>query len=175
MARRRLGGLALMTAALSLLPGASLAGETAPKPHCTPAASSACFQKWFCAPDDLDSMKVKDIKSLLEERGVKCNGCTEKADFVQKARESMNLPVKSFQPVKPRAAYDDDIATRKSSKNIGAICPPILPASAIGQCSRTNGSCAQVGFSYTTALAEGTRMPSWRWRTTCARGTQTYR
>jgi hypothetical protein len=40
---------------------------------------------------DYNKMKVKELKTLLDQRGVKCNGCTEKADFVKKCKETENL------------------------------------------------------------------------------------
>jgi len=40
---------------------------------------------------DYASMKVKQLKTLLDQRGVKCHGCTEKSDFVRKCEETENL------------------------------------------------------------------------------------
>lgn len=40
---------------------------------------------------DYNKMKVKELKTLLDQRGVKCSGCTEKADFVKKCKETENL------------------------------------------------------------------------------------
>eukprot|EP01038_Epipyxis_sp_PR26KG_P008736 gene8736-11805_t len=40
---------------------------------------------------DYNSMKVKQLKTLLDQRGVKCNGCTEKSDFVKKCKETEHL------------------------------------------------------------------------------------
>jgi hypothetical protein len=40
---------------------------------------------------DYNSMKVKDLKAILEQRGAKCTGCTEKADFVKKCQETEHL------------------------------------------------------------------------------------
>ena len=36
-------------------------------------------------------MKVKDLKKLLDQRNVKCSGCTEKPDFVKKCIETEHL------------------------------------------------------------------------------------
>lgn len=40
---------------------------------------------------DYSKMRVKQLKTLLDQRGVKCNGCTEKTDFVKKAEETEHL------------------------------------------------------------------------------------
>lgn len=40
---------------------------------------------------DYSKLKVKQLKAILDERGVKCVGCSEKADFVKKCEESDNL------------------------------------------------------------------------------------
>ena len=36
-------------------------------------------------------MKIKELKELLNNRGVKCSGCTEKPDFVKKCEETEHL------------------------------------------------------------------------------------
>lgn len=40
---------------------------------------------------DYNSMKVKDLKTILDQRGVKCSGCTEKPEFVKKCQETEHL------------------------------------------------------------------------------------
>jgi hypothetical protein len=40
---------------------------------------------------DYNSMKVKDLKTILSQRNVKCSGCTEKAEFVKKCQETEHL------------------------------------------------------------------------------------
>lgn len=40
---------------------------------------------------DYNKMKVKDLKTLLDQRGVKCVGCTEKPEFVKKCEETEHL------------------------------------------------------------------------------------
>jgi mesencephalic astrocyte-derived neurotrophic factor len=40
---------------------------------------------------DYGKMKIKELKELLNNRGVKCTGCTEKPDFVKKCEESEGL------------------------------------------------------------------------------------
>lgn len=36
---------------------------------------------------DFSKLRVKQLKSILSEHGVTCDGCIEKDDFVRKARE----------------------------------------------------------------------------------------
>mmetsp|Transcript_28783 Transcript_28783/g.39568 ORF Transcript_28783/g.39568 Transcript_28783/m.39568 type:complete len:184 (+) Transcript_28783:58-609(+) len=36
-------------------------------------------------------MRVKELKTLLDQRGVKCVGCSEKSDFVKKCEETEHL------------------------------------------------------------------------------------
>jgi hypothetical protein len=40
---------------------------------------------------DYGKMKVKELKTLLDQRGVKCVGCSEKADFVKKCQETEHM------------------------------------------------------------------------------------
>jgi ARMET, C-terminal len=40
---------------------------------------------------DYNSMKVKQLKTLLDQRGVRCSGCTEKSEFVKRCQETENL------------------------------------------------------------------------------------
>lgn len=40
---------------------------------------------------DYNTMKVKQLKTLLDQRGVKCVGCSEKSDFVKKCQETEHL------------------------------------------------------------------------------------
>lgn len=44
---------------------------------------------------DLEKMKIKELRRLLEERGVDCIGCSEKAHLIEKVRESLHLPILS--------------------------------------------------------------------------------
>jgi len=37
---------------------------------------------------DYNKMKVKELKTILNERGVKCSGCSEKSEFVKKCEET---------------------------------------------------------------------------------------
>lgn len=40
---------------------------------------------------DYNAMRVKQLKTLLDQRGVRCSGCTEKSEFVKKCQETENL------------------------------------------------------------------------------------
>lgn len=44
---------------------------------------------------DFSKMKMKALKLLLKERGVKCEGCTDKSDFVKMVKDSIDMPVLS--------------------------------------------------------------------------------
>jgi len=36
---------------------------------------------------NLDKMRVKDLRRLMDEQGLTCKGCTEKSEFVAKIKE----------------------------------------------------------------------------------------
>ena len=40
---------------------------------------------------DYNSLRVKQLKTILDQRGVKCSGCTEKPEFVKKCEETEHL------------------------------------------------------------------------------------
>jgi hypothetical protein len=40
---------------------------------------------------DYNKLRVKALKSILADRGVKCTGCTEKPEFVKKCQETEHL------------------------------------------------------------------------------------
>ena len=40
---------------------------------------------------DYNSMRVKQLKTLLDQRGVRCSGCTEKSEFIKRCQETENL------------------------------------------------------------------------------------
>jgi mesencephalic astrocyte-derived neurotrophic factor len=42
---------------------------------------------------DYNKMKIKDLKTILDQRGVKCTGCTEKPEFVKKCEETEHLDI----------------------------------------------------------------------------------
>jgi hypothetical protein len=39
------------------------------------------------AGQDIEKLKVKEIKDLLSDNGVSCSDCTEKSDYVKKLRD----------------------------------------------------------------------------------------
>ena len=47
----------------------------------TPEELTASYQK----------MKVKELRRVLNDRGVECKGCTEKKEFVKKVIDTMHL------------------------------------------------------------------------------------
>ena len=40
-----------------------------------------------------NSLKVKELKAILDQRGVKCSGCTEKSEFVKKCQDTEHLEI----------------------------------------------------------------------------------
>mmetsp|Transcript_1224 Transcript_1224/g.1270 ORF Transcript_1224/g.1270 Transcript_1224/m.1270 type:complete len:180 (-) Transcript_1224:85-624(-) len=42
---------------------------------------------------DYNKLRVKDLKTILDQRGVKCTGCTEKSEFVKKCAETEHLDI----------------------------------------------------------------------------------
>ena len=40
---------------------------------------------------DYGKLRVKQLKTILDQRGVKCTGCTEKSDFVNKCKATEHL------------------------------------------------------------------------------------
>lgn len=47
-------------------------------------------------PKDLNKMRVKQLKSILSERGVECKGCIEKEEFIKKVQETEHLTGDEF-------------------------------------------------------------------------------
>jgi hypothetical protein len=58
---------------------------------------------------DVTSLKIKDLRKILEERGVECVGCIEKSHLLEKVKESMHLPkiIKESKPSEPDAKQID--------------------------------------------------------------------
>ncbi|CAI5488774.1 unnamed protein product [Closterium sp. Naga37s-1] len=77
VAMRRLA-LASLIALLVILPLAAADGQSA-------SGGSADV--------DLTKLRVKELKRMLEERGVECQGCIEKEHLVSRLRETIHLPV----------------------------------------------------------------------------------
>lgn len=42
---------------------------------------------------DFSKMKVRELLAILEDRGLECRGCAEKADYIVMARDNYHLPV----------------------------------------------------------------------------------
>jgi len=42
----------------------------------------------------IEKLKIKELRQLLQERGVECVGCTEKPHLVQRVKETIHLPKK---------------------------------------------------------------------------------
>ena len=40
-------------------------------------------------------LRVKALRKMLKDRGVKCRGCTEKLHFIERVQETIHLPIKS--------------------------------------------------------------------------------
>ena len=40
---------------------------------------------------DLSKLRVKQLKSILLDRGVECKGCVEKSDYVKRVQETEHL------------------------------------------------------------------------------------
>lgn len=80
------------------------------------------------AAPDYSKMRVKELRKMLEERGVECKGCAEKADLVARVKETAHLPIveeKSADPEKeaskarPEHREDIEELIRKLNKETG--------------------------------------------------------
>jgi len=47
-------------------------------------------------PQDLSKLRVKQLKSILADRGVQCIGCVEKDEFIKKVQETEHLAGEEF-------------------------------------------------------------------------------
>ena len=47
-------------------------------------------------PQDLSKLRVKQLKSILADRGVQCVGCVEKEEFIKKVQETEHLGSTEF-------------------------------------------------------------------------------
>lgn len=45
---------------------------------------------------DLSKLRVKQLKSILSDRGVECKGCVEKSEFIKKVEETAHLASDEF-------------------------------------------------------------------------------
>ena len=47
-------------------------------------------------PQDFSKLRVKQLKSILADRGVECKGCIEKEEFIKKIQETQHLNSDEF-------------------------------------------------------------------------------
>jgi hypothetical protein len=59
------------------------------------------------AEAEIRKMKVKELRKFLDDRGLPCDGCVEKADFVKKAIAAKSTPI--LDSKKPRVVNKDPI------------------------------------------------------------------
>jgi hypothetical protein len=43
--------------------------------------------------EEVDGLKLKELRKMLDDRGVKCVGCAEKGDFLARVKETFNEPM----------------------------------------------------------------------------------
>eukprot|EP00667_Euglena_gracilis_P018994 EG_transcript_20264 len=60
--------------------------------------------------DSVRAMKIKDLRKFLDDRGIPCEGCVEKADFVKKALATKDTPV--LDAKKPKVVNKEPIEKR---------------------------------------------------------------
>ena len=72
--------------------------EPPPPPHAAPNSAEAQIDEVDCA-----GMKLKDLRQWLASRGLKCDGCVEKADYVSLCKQNENeiYEPSSFVPTPP--------------------------------------------------------------------------
>lgn len=51
------------------------------------------FAQGDVTPPNFHTMKIKELKGFLKDRGVQCEGCVEKSDFVKKCLDSVTVPL----------------------------------------------------------------------------------
>ena len=47
------------------------------------------FVALLCAQPDFQSLRVRQLKEILQERGQKCDGCLEKQEYVDRCLQSI--------------------------------------------------------------------------------------
>eukprot|EP01062_Namystynia_karyoxenos_P056497 TRINITY_DN47467_c0_g1_i1.p1 TRINITY_DN47467_c0_g1~~TRINITY_DN47467_c0_g1_i1.p1 ORF type:complete len:291 (+),score=117.72 TRINITY_DN47467_c0_g1_i1:126-875(+) len=69
------------------------------------------------APGELSKMRVRDLRELLQERGVECEGCVEKEHVIARVRETLHLPVRELdEDPAPDEDEDDDEPPLRAKK-----------------------------------------------------------
>ena len=77
------------------------------------------------AQPDFQSLRVRQLKEILQERGQKCDGCLEKQEFVDRCAETWSLPfvVPTKPAIKPKAKSTTLRAwTRRAERNVILPC-----------------------------------------------------
>ena len=83
------------------------------------------FVALFCAQPDFQSLRVRQLKEILQERGQKCDGCLEKQEYVDRCVETWSLPVvaPTKPAIKPQAKSTTLRAwTRRAERNVILPC-----------------------------------------------------
>jgi len=52
--------------------------------------------------EEIDTMKIKDLRAFLKDRGTDCHGCAEKSDYVTSAKKAKHLPVVNERKEEPK-------------------------------------------------------------------------
>mgnify|MGYP000010364300 FL=1 len=69
-------------------------------------------------PPDFPKLKIASLRAILDERGLECRGCAEKADFVTMARDNYHLPIvekkSEVEEVKDGGSEDDSASSQKA-------------------------------------------------------------
>lgn len=63
---------------------------------------------------DCDAMRIKELRIFLQDRGLRCDGCAEKADFVAMCHGNKDAPIKR----EPEQQSQDASNEPKDEKNI---------------------------------------------------------
>eukprot|EP00051_Salpingoeca_urceolata_P032428 m.15713 g.15713 ORF g.15713 m.15713 type:complete len:266 (-) comp5076_c1_seq1:2011-2808(-) len=94
-------------------PGIDLASPKA-STHEHPDPPAHVFTK-----GELAKMRTKELRAMLSDRGVQCNGCAEKTDLVERVLETQHLPLKYPPPPPehvPNVNYDDIMAALEKDR-----------------------------------------------------------
>lgn len=52
-----------------------------------------CFAAEVLSEGDFKKMKIKELRAFLDDRGIECEGCAEKADFVRECTKNAAKPL----------------------------------------------------------------------------------
>merc|ERR1719291_1141061 len=76
---------------------------------------------------DCPSMKTKELRVFLRDRGLRCDGCAEKADFVQMCEDNKDKPTippvdeASTKPPKDDKSIEELLASMKGMPGMEGI------------------------------------------------------